>query len=173
VIADPAWSQVEPLTRQHILDEFDCGRHESLNNWLKKFALASRLLAVVRFCDRRVAFNSILSRCAAGRAVRLACFLSVHRARSTPATAEDLCSSSSDRITHADTLDALECEAPTHPMANRGRIPAIVYQASQNKEWELSRSGSGECKRYPETDRTKPKRSCGWVDASIDADGLY
>lgn len=36
------WSQVEPLTRQHILDGFDCGRHESLNNWLKRFALASQ-----------------------------------------------------------------------------------------------------------------------------------
>ena len=37
-----AWSNVEPLTKDHILDEFDCGKHESLNHWLKKYALTNQ-----------------------------------------------------------------------------------------------------------------------------------
>lgn len=32
-------SQVEPLNRTHDLTYFDCGTHESLNLWLRKFAL--------------------------------------------------------------------------------------------------------------------------------------
>lgn len=32
-------SQVEPLNRTHDLSYFDCGTHESLNLWLRKFAL--------------------------------------------------------------------------------------------------------------------------------------
>lgn len=35
-------SKVEPLGKHHKLDEFDCGKHESLNTWLKKLALTSR-----------------------------------------------------------------------------------------------------------------------------------
>lgn len=38
----PQWSPVEPLTKAHLLDEFDCGKHESLNRWLKKYALANQ-----------------------------------------------------------------------------------------------------------------------------------
>lgn len=36
-----AWSPVELLQKNHILDEFDCG-NESLNHWLKKFALTNQ-----------------------------------------------------------------------------------------------------------------------------------
>jgi GNAT superfamily N-acetyltransferase len=35
-------SQVEPLTRAHDLTSFDCGAHESLNLWLRKFALQNQ-----------------------------------------------------------------------------------------------------------------------------------
>jgi GNAT superfamily N-acetyltransferase len=35
-------SKVEPLGKHHKLDEFDCGKHESLNTWLKKLALTSQ-----------------------------------------------------------------------------------------------------------------------------------
>lgn len=35
------WSPVEPLQKDHILDEFDCG-NESLNRWLKKFAVTNQ-----------------------------------------------------------------------------------------------------------------------------------
>jgi GNAT superfamily N-acetyltransferase len=31
-------SAVEPLNEDHILDQFDCGEHESLTAWLKRFA---------------------------------------------------------------------------------------------------------------------------------------
>ena len=36
-----ALSAVEPLNENHILEAFDCGKHSSLSNWLKKYALAS------------------------------------------------------------------------------------------------------------------------------------
>jgi GNAT superfamily N-acetyltransferase len=31
-------SAVEPLNQDHILDQFDCGEHESLTTWLRRFA---------------------------------------------------------------------------------------------------------------------------------------
>lgn len=31
-------STVEPLSENHILDQFDCGEHESLTTWLRRFA---------------------------------------------------------------------------------------------------------------------------------------
>ena len=37
----PALSAVEPLNENHRLEAFDCGKHPSLTNWLKKYALAS------------------------------------------------------------------------------------------------------------------------------------
>ena len=37
----PTLSAVEPLNENHILEAFDCGKHPSLTNWLKKYALAS------------------------------------------------------------------------------------------------------------------------------------
>ncbi len=35
-------SSVELLTKHHNVSEFDCKKHESLNAWLKRFALASQ-----------------------------------------------------------------------------------------------------------------------------------
>ena len=35
-------SKVEPLGRQHKLEDFDCGKHESLNTWLKKLAWSNQ-----------------------------------------------------------------------------------------------------------------------------------
>lgn len=35
-------SQVEPLSRAHDLSQFDCGAHESLNLWLRKYALQNQ-----------------------------------------------------------------------------------------------------------------------------------
>lgn len=35
-------SAVEPLAEHHICDAFDCGRHESLSGWLKRYALESQ-----------------------------------------------------------------------------------------------------------------------------------
>jgi GNAT superfamily N-acetyltransferase len=35
-------SQVEVLTKLHDLSQFDCGAHESLNLWLKKYALQNQ-----------------------------------------------------------------------------------------------------------------------------------
>jgi len=35
-------SDVELLTKNHQLGNFDCGRHESLNIWLKKYALQNQ-----------------------------------------------------------------------------------------------------------------------------------
>jgi GNAT superfamily N-acetyltransferase len=35
-------SQIEPLSIAHDLSEFDCGTHESLNLWLKKYALQNQ-----------------------------------------------------------------------------------------------------------------------------------
>jgi GNAT superfamily N-acetyltransferase len=37
----PALSAVEPLNENHILEAFDCGKHASLTNWLKQYALTS------------------------------------------------------------------------------------------------------------------------------------
>lgn len=38
----PALSVVEPLSKEHLLDGFDCGKHPSLNEWLKRFGLTSQ-----------------------------------------------------------------------------------------------------------------------------------
>jgi len=38
----PSLSQVELLTKQHDLREFDCKQHPSLNDWLKRHALTSQ-----------------------------------------------------------------------------------------------------------------------------------
>jgi GNAT superfamily N-acetyltransferase len=38
----PDLSPVEVLSRQHDLSQFDCGSHESLNLWLKKYALQNQ-----------------------------------------------------------------------------------------------------------------------------------
>jgi GNAT superfamily N-acetyltransferase len=38
----PPLSSVELLTKEHSLSEFDCKKHESLNDWLKRFALTSQ-----------------------------------------------------------------------------------------------------------------------------------
>jgi len=38
----PPLSEVEPLMRSHDLDNFDCGNHISLNDWLKRFAWVSQ-----------------------------------------------------------------------------------------------------------------------------------
>ncbi len=35
-------SQVEPISELHDASRFDCGGHESLNDWLKRFALANQ-----------------------------------------------------------------------------------------------------------------------------------
>lgn len=35
-------SQIEPLSNAHDLSGFDCGTHESLNLWLKKYALQNQ-----------------------------------------------------------------------------------------------------------------------------------
>src|SRR5262245_31417890 len=36
------WSKIEPLGKQHKLDDFDCGKHESLNAWLKRLVLTNQ-----------------------------------------------------------------------------------------------------------------------------------
>ncbi len=38
----PPLSAVEPLSGAHELTEFDCGRHPSLNEWLKRYALLNQ-----------------------------------------------------------------------------------------------------------------------------------
>jgi GNAT superfamily N-acetyltransferase len=38
----PPLSSVELLTKKHSVNEFDCKKHGSLNDWLKRFALASQ-----------------------------------------------------------------------------------------------------------------------------------
>lgn len=35
-------SGVEPLAKQHDLSQFDCGQHESLNLWLRRFSLQNQ-----------------------------------------------------------------------------------------------------------------------------------
>ena len=44
----PPLSQVELLTRSHAIQEFDCGKHESLNEWLKRFAMLNQLSDAAR-----------------------------------------------------------------------------------------------------------------------------
>ena len=39
---DDSLSAVEQLADHHICDAFDCGKHTSLTEWLKKFALSSQ-----------------------------------------------------------------------------------------------------------------------------------
>lgn len=38
----PSLSTVEPLSQTHDVSRFDCGTHESLNQWLKRFALTNQ-----------------------------------------------------------------------------------------------------------------------------------
>lgn len=38
----PELSLVEALSPKHRIDQFDCGRHESLNLWLKRYALQNQ-----------------------------------------------------------------------------------------------------------------------------------
>jgi predicted N-acetyltransferase YhbS len=41
-LKNPPLSPVELLTKNHSVQEFDCKKHESLNVWLKRFALHSQ-----------------------------------------------------------------------------------------------------------------------------------
>jgi GNAT superfamily N-acetyltransferase len=36
------WSEAEPLTQDHAVSEFDCGKHASLTEWLRRYALQSQ-----------------------------------------------------------------------------------------------------------------------------------
>lgn len=38
----PPLSKVEPISESHDVSQFDCGAHESLNDWLKRFALTNQ-----------------------------------------------------------------------------------------------------------------------------------
>lgn len=38
----PPLSKVEPISEAHDVCSFDCGAHESLNDWLKRFALTNQ-----------------------------------------------------------------------------------------------------------------------------------
>lgn len=38
----PPLSRVEPISESHDVSRFDCGAHESLNDWLKRFALTNQ-----------------------------------------------------------------------------------------------------------------------------------
>jgi len=38
----PSLSSVEPLSEAHDISQFDCGAHESLNQWLRRFALTNQ-----------------------------------------------------------------------------------------------------------------------------------
>jgi len=40
--AEPPLSQVELLQKHHHLEEFECKKHQSLNDWLNRFALTSQ-----------------------------------------------------------------------------------------------------------------------------------
>ncbi len=44
----PTLSQVELLTRSHDIQGFDCGKHESLNDWLKRYAMLNQLSDAAR-----------------------------------------------------------------------------------------------------------------------------
>src|SRR5579862_3016323 len=35
-------SAVEPISKSHDVSQFDCGAHQSLNEWLKRFALTNQ-----------------------------------------------------------------------------------------------------------------------------------
>jgi len=37
----PPLSKVEPISESHDVSRFDCGKHQSLNDWLRRFALAN------------------------------------------------------------------------------------------------------------------------------------
>ncbi len=41
-MAEAALSAVEPLHENHDLTRFDCGRHPSLNQWLRRYALVNQ-----------------------------------------------------------------------------------------------------------------------------------
>ena len=38
----PTLSKVEAISESHEVSRFDCGKHESLNDWLKRFALTNQ-----------------------------------------------------------------------------------------------------------------------------------
>ncbi|HET9307517.1 MAG TPA: GNAT family N-acetyltransferase [Candidatus Sulfotelmatobacter sp.] len=38
----PPLSKVEPISESHDVSQFDCGAHESLNDWLRRFALTNQ-----------------------------------------------------------------------------------------------------------------------------------
>ena len=38
----PSLSKVEAISESHDVSQFDCGAHESLNHWLKRFALTNQ-----------------------------------------------------------------------------------------------------------------------------------
>lgn len=58
---NPPLSQVELLTRSRVVQEFDCGTHESLNECLKRYALLSQLSdAVVGRANRVVGCYSLV-----------------------------------------------------------------------------------------------------------------
>ena len=44
----PRLSQIEPLSRLHNLSQFSCGRHPSLDDWLKRFAWVNQQNEVSR-----------------------------------------------------------------------------------------------------------------------------
>jgi GNAT superfamily N-acetyltransferase len=44
----PRLSQIEPLSRRHDLSQFSCGRHSSLDDWLKRFAWVNQQNEVSR-----------------------------------------------------------------------------------------------------------------------------
>jgi GNAT superfamily N-acetyltransferase len=44
----PRLTQIEPLSRQHKLSEFSCGKHPSLDDWLKRFAWVNQQNEVSR-----------------------------------------------------------------------------------------------------------------------------
>jgi GNAT superfamily N-acetyltransferase len=57
-------SAVEPLNENHILDQFDCGEHESLTTWLRRFARINQAgnstrTYVVHRASRAVAYYSL------------------------------------------------------------------------------------------------------------------
>ena len=42
----PPLSKVEAISESHDVSRFDCGDHESLNDWLKRFALTNQTFRV-------------------------------------------------------------------------------------------------------------------------------
>lgn len=64
----PGLSQIEPLSRRHDLSQFNCGRHPSLDDWLKRFAWVNQQnevsrTYVVQRGDRVVGYYSIAAGC--------------------------------------------------------------------------------------------------------------